>query len=480
MKRTWQYQLRGLMLPGLKRWIVFIGFGIFVIVFGVCLLLDLHPVDATFRFTRELLSDATRLLPSRVSGLIALLAGGVLVFASVVKILHNILGAYFPDDRESIPDVLYRKRHLERGPKVVVVGGGTGLSTLLRGLKGFTHNITAVVTVGDDGGSSGRLRQELGVLPPGDLRNCITALADEDKLVTELFRYRFERGDGLEGHSFGNLFLTAVSAITKGDMLEAARVASRVLNSCGQVLPSTLVSMTLHAEFTDGRTVHGESNIPDADGQIRRVTCEPDGPEATPEAIEAIKNADMLVLGPGSLYTSIIPNLLVDGIPEAIAESKARKIYVCNVMTQKGETMNYTVADHVIALLQHAGFGPNVPGRPAGKLLEAVLVNGQLPAFDANLPAVPVRYDPDRLKELGVRAVVRPLCGADFPGHHDPIRLAQSLMLWYFRQKPGRSGKSSGRIARVQSAQQSAQQPPSTTTKTEKPAPASTSAPTLP
>lgn len=479
MKRGWQYQLRGLMLPGLKRWIGFIGIGIFVIVFGVFLLLDLHPVDASLRFTRELLSDATRLLPSRVSGLVALLVGGLLVAGSVVRILRGVLSAYFPDDRESIPDVLYRKRHLERGPKVVVVGGGTGLSTLLRGLKGFTHNITAVVTVGDDGGSSGRLRQELGVLPPGDLRNCITALADEDKLVTELFRYRFEHGDGLEGHSFGNLFLTAVSAITKGDMLEAARVASRVLNSCGQVLPSTLTSMTLLAEFQDGRTIRGESNITDADGHINRITCEPDCPTATPEAVEAIKQADMLILGPGSLYTSIIPNLLVQGIPEAIAESTARKIYVCNVMTQRGETMNYTVADHVSAILQHTGFGPGHPGRPASKLLEAVMVNGQPPAFDPQLPAVPVRYDPDRLKEMGVRAVVRPLCGDDFPGHHDPVKLAQSLMLWYFRQKPGKSGgggtgiggrpqKTPGRLARVQAAQSQTQ------------VPASTSAPTLP
>jgi uncharacterized cofD-like protein len=475
MKRTWQYQLRGLMLPGLKRWIVFIGLGIFVIVFGVFLLLDLHPVDASLRFTRELLSDATRLLPSRFSGLIALAIGGLLVAASVVKITRNILGAYFPEaDRESIPDVLYRKRHLERGPRVVVVGGGTGLSTLLRGLKGFTHNITAVVTVGDDGGSSGRLRQELGVLPPGDLRNCITALADEDKLVTELFRYRFERGDGLEGHSFGNLFLTAVSAITNGDMLEAARVASRVLNSCGQVLPSTSVSMTLLAEFEDGRTVRGESMIPENEGKIRRVSCEPDCPIATPEALEAIKNAEMIVLGPGSLYTSIVPNLLVKGIAEAIADAKARKIYVCNVMTQKGETIDYTVADHVAALLQHAGFGPGQSGRPSSRLLEAVMVNGQPPVFYPQLPATPVRYDPERLKELGVRAVVRPLCGADFPGHHDPTKLAQSLMLWYFRQKPGRSAKTQGRLAGVEAAKEQ----PAVEEKTQ--VGSSTSAPTLP
>lgn len=441
MKHSWQYRMRSYMLPGLKRWIGAIVIGIAVIVYGALVLLGKHPLHWTLNALTDALQDITAHLPQRVTGIIAISLGGIAVFIAIVKIMSSVLGAYLPSDRESIPDVLYRRRHLDRGPKVVVIGGGHGLSNLLRGLKGFTNNLTAIVTVGDDGGSSGRLREQLGVLPPGDIRNCITALADEDRLVTDLFKYRFEQGHGLEGHSFGNLFLTAVCAITSGDMLEAARVASRVLNSCGQVLPSTLSSMVLIAEMEDGRTVRGESVIPDADGRIKRLYCEPELPAATPEALDAIANADMIVLGPGSLYTSIIPNLLVKGVPEAIMESPARKVYVCNVMTQKGETTNYTVGDHVEALLQHAGFfrsGSN-QNIPSYKFIEGVMINVE--ARPAGSTAAPVRYDPDRLRHLGVRPILRPLVSEGYAGHHDPHRLAEALMLWYFRQRPRRAPK---------------------------------------
>lgn len=437
MKQSWQYRLRSLMLPGLKRWIAVIVMGIAVIVFGVLLLLNKHPVFVTMDAIMDFMHDITKNLPHKVTGIIAVSIGGLIVFLAILKMTVSILGAYLPDnDRESIPDVLYRRRHLERGPKVVVIGGGHGLSNLLRGLKGFTNNITAIVTVGDDGGSSGRLRQELGVLPPGDIRNCITALADEDKLVTDLFKYRFEQGDGLEGHSFGNLFLTAVCAITNGDMLEAARMASRVLNSCGQVLPSTLSSMTLVAELDDGRQIYGESVIPEARGRIRRLHCQPEHPEATPEALQAIAEADMIVLGPGSLYTSIIPNLLVRGIPEAILKSSARKVYVCNVMTQMGETTNYTVGDHVEALLAHAGLARGSTSIPANRFIEGVMINLEKLDLDPKLPVAQVKCDPERLRQFGIRPIMRPLINGEFPGHHDASRLATSLMLWYFRQRP--------------------------------------------
>jgi uncharacterized cofD-like protein len=442
MKTSWQYRLRSMLLPGLKRWIAIIIMGISVIVFGVLVLLGKHPVHYTIQAFTHALAEITDDLPHRVSGIIAISIGFAIIMLSMWKMMISILGAYLPDERESIPDVLYRRRHLDRGPHVVVVGGGHGLSNLLRGLKGFTHNITAIVTVGDDGGSSGRLRQELGVLPPGDIRNCITALADEDKLVTELFKYRFEQGNGLEGHSFGNLFLTAVCGITNGDMLQAARTASRVLNSCGQVLPATLSSMTLIAELEDGRTIHGESQIPSADGRIKTLRCEPEAPQPTPEALEAIAEADMIVLGPGSLYTSVIPNLLVKGIAEAIINSPARKVYVCNVMTQKGETNNYTVGDHVEALLDHAGLGRGMSATPPNRFIEGVLVNVQAPVIDPKYGVTPVRYDPDKLRQIGIRPILRPLVGSEFPGHHDPNKLATSLMLWYFRQRPRRQNKS--------------------------------------
>lgn len=452
MKSSFNGKIARLMLPGLKRWIVVVLAGIAVIVYGIFLFLGFHPIHVMTIMVKEIMEQAAVLLPFKISGIIVISGGALIVIIAVAKIILSVVGAYLPNDRESIPDVLYRRRHLARGPRIVVIGGGTGLSNLLKGLKTFTNNITAIVTVGDDGGSSGRLREELGVLPPGDLRNCITALADEDKLVTELFRYRFESGEGLEGHSFGNLFLTAVCAITNGDMLEATRVASRVLNSCGQVLPATLSSMRLVAEMTDGRMISGESKIPKADGKIKRITCEPNCPKATPEAMEAIINADLIVLGPGSLYTSIIPNLLVEGIPEAIKDSTADKIYVCNVMTQKGETNSYSVADHIEAILTHT----STPLSLGYRLVEAVLVNDQIPQVEEGAVVEPVRYDPDRLRDYGVIPIRRPLISQQTKGHHDPEKLAKTVMLWHLRhgRRPQKKAVSS-RVAAADSRKES-------------------------
>lgn len=419
------------MLPGLKRYILMIALSIASIVFGVLWVLDKHPLMRIGNFFHDVVTDYKQVLPTKVNGIIAISVGGVCLFVFILKLTQEVLGAYLPEDREAIPDVLYRRRYLERGPKVVVIGGGTGLSTLLRGLKRYTNNITAIVTVGDDGGSSGRLRQELGVLPPGDIRNCITALADEDKIVTELFRYRFESGEGLEGHSFGNLFLTAVCAITHGDMIEAVRTASRVLNSCGQVLPATLDGVTLMAEFEDGTIVRGESHITEAGKRIKRLFCEPAELRPTEEAIEAIMDAELIVLGPGSLYTSIVPNLLVPGIADAVKRSQAQTIYICNVMTQPGETTDYSVGDHVHAILSHSG--TSIASMP---IMDAVLVNdyGEPPT---GLPAGarPVRYDPDKLRELGVMPIRKSLVSDATPSHHDPLKLARVIMMWFFRSK---------------------------------------------
>lgn len=435
MKDSLNYRLRGLMLPGLKRWIAFILVGIAAIVLGVFLLLGYHPITISGLFLREVMEHAADVLPHRISGIIVITGGGILVCMAIARMTLSVLRAYLPDDRESIPDVLYRKRHLDRGPKIVVVGGGTGLSNLLKGIKTYTNNITAIVTVGDDGGSSGRLRQEMGVLPPGDIRNCITALADEEKLVTELFRYRFGAGQvgsgqSLEGHNFGNLFLTAIWDITSGDMLQAVRVASRVLNSCGMVLPSTLTANHLVAEMQDGTIIKGESQITKAGGQIKRMSIEPKA-KAIPEVLEAIAYADLIILGPGSLYTSIIPNLLIEGLPEAICQAKARKLYVCNVMTQLGETINYSVADHVDALIAHA----QVPTESASSLLQAVLINEHSVAGRSDTEIGPVSFDGDRIKALGIAALKKSLVNDASIGHHDSQKLAKEIMLWFSNQR---------------------------------------------
>jgi uncharacterized cofD-like protein len=429
------YRMRRMMLPGLKRWIAFGIIFILMIVFGVLYVLDVHPIERIYSFVHELLSDAYHVLPKRMIGIIILVTGFVGIVFAVTRGTKLILAAYLPDDREALPDVLYRKRHLDRGPKVVVIGGGTGLSNLLRGLKRFTNNITAIVTVADDGGSSGRLRQELGVLPPGDIRNCITALADEDKLVTELFHYRFEHGEGLEGHNFGNLFLTAVCAVTKGDMIQAVRTASRVLNSCGQVLPSTLDNITLVAQMQDGSEVRGESHISHTEARIRRVTCDPAKPRATPEAVDAILAADLIVLGPGSLYTSIVPNLLVPGISAAVRQSLAAKLYVCNVLTQPGETTGFTVGDHVEALMLNS----STPAGEGYRLMDTVLVSDISKTDPERLNALPdgaapVRFDAEKVRSLAVGAISKSIVSDAAVSHHDSLKLARVIMLWFFRK----------------------------------------------
>ncbi|MBU6451504.1 MAG: uridine diphosphate-N-acetylglucosamine-binding protein YvcK [Cyanobacteria bacterium REEB67] len=433
------YRMRRMMLPGLKRWILVVGLALVGIIYGVLLLIGVHPLYQVGSFFRDIVFDAAHFLPRRWNGILAIVASATVFIYGLIEGTKMILGAYLPDDREALPDVLYRKRHLDKGPKVVVIGGGTGLSNLLRGLKRFTNNITAIVTVADDGGSSGRLRQELGVLPPGDIRNCITALADEDKLVTELFHYRFEHGQGLEGHNFGNLFITALVAITKGDMIQAVRTASRVLNSCGQVLPSTLDNITLVAEMQDGTEVRGESHISHSDVRIRRVLTDPPNPKATVEAVEAILDAELIILGPGSLYTSIVPNLLVPGIAAAVRQSGAAKLYVCNILTQPGETTNYTVGDHVEALMLNSG----TPAGQGNLLMNTVLVSdlSKTPAERwSGLAdgATPVRFDAEKVKSLAVGAISKSIVSDAAVSHHDPVQLARTIMMWFFRVRAKR------------------------------------------
>ncbi|MEM8717666.1 MAG: gluconeogenesis factor YvcK family protein, partial [Cyanobacteria bacterium P01_G01_bin.4] len=344
--------------PGLsvKRWLSLASFGLVIILLGLAIWVDLSPVFRLQQAIQALLRAVTRLVPSQISGPLVLLLGVGLVVMGLRRTVGSITEVLIPEgDEEELVDKLLTNKRLSRGPKIVVVGGGTGLSTLLRGLKTYSGNITAVVTVADDGGSSGRLRREVGVLPPGDIRNCLTALASEEKLLTELFQYRFDVGEGLSGHSFGNLFITALAQVTGKDLLRAISATSQVLAIRGQVLPSTLEDVALWAEMSDGRWVEGESKIAKAQGQIVRVGCNPPQPPATREAVDAIADADFIILGPGSLYTSVIPNLLVPEIVEAIALNQSPHIYVCNIMTEPGETTGYTVGDHVTAIDKVAG-----------------------------------------------------------------------------------------------------------------------------
>lgn len=311
---------------------------------------------------------------------------------------------------------------LARGPRVVAVGGGHGLATLLRGLKASTSNLTAVVTMADDGGSSGLLRRGLGLPPPGDLRNCLVAMADDESMMSRLFRYRFPDAGGLQGHSFGNLFMAALAEVT-GDFELAVRESTQVLRVRGRVLPSTLDDVVLHAQLEGGGRVSGESTITSAEGLPRSVWLTPAAPRALPEAAAAIRAADLVVLGPGSLYTSIIPNLLVPEIRDAIAGSRGSVVYVCNVMTQAGETDGYSAADHLEALHRHGVAG----------LVDVVVVNeapvsAGLRAAYRRLGAAPVLVDTARLDRLGVRVVRRELVVESDVVRHEPGRLADTLL----------------------------------------------------
>ena len=314
-----------------------------------------------------------------------------------------------------------------KGPKIVAIGGGTGLSTMLRGLKRHTNNLTAIVTVADDGGGSGVLRQELGMLPPGDVRNCLEALANVEPLMGELLHYRFTEGS-LKGQSFGNLFLAALNGISGGNFNEAVSRMSQVLAITGRVIPVTNANVQLEAELENGARVLGESKIfyckKREDCRIRRVRLLPERPPAVKSALEAIRQADMILLGPGSLYTSIIPNLLVEGVAETIAESSALKIYIGNVMTQEGETEGYTNSDHIQAIFEHS-----LPDLFHLCLVNSATIPADVTDRYAQEGAEPLRFDRNACTDLGVELVSRPVSTVQ-GGYvrHDPELLAAALL----------------------------------------------------
>ncbi len=415
----------GWLIPGLqvKRWFAMIFAGTVLMTLGILILFDIKPVFYTMQFISNL---ATKISTQWLAfGIVCI--GAAIFFKGWQKTNLSILDIDSERDKDVLLEHLYRRRKLNRGPRIVAVGGGTGLSMLLSGIKNITNNITAVVSVGDDGGSSGRLREELEILPPGDIRHCMTALADDEDLINDLFKYRFKNGEGLEGHSFGNLFLTAMCDIT-GDMASAVKASANVLSIRGRVLPSTLDDMKLVAKMKDGREIHGESAIPEAHGQIQRLYTEPLNCKALPEVIDAIRNAELIILGPGSLYTSVIPNLLIKEISSEIAKSKAKKIYVCNIMTQPGETDGYAVSDHLKALIEHSGYK---------NLVDAVLVNNNLPDKLADkyeqAGSYPVKVDVSEIRKLGIKICAKNLIQSNKDGfiRHSAKKVARSVYYWF-------------------------------------------------
>lgn len=390
---------------GIKRWIGLSAFGVMLVIAG-----SLGLRSEEYLIIQAL--DAAVL----ISGIIILILG-------IKHMMHSFIMAIVPSSKGTeLVDILYQRKHLSRGPKIVAVGGGTGLSVLLSGLKEYTSNITAIVTVADDGGSSGRLRQQFDILPPGDIRNCLVALADAPTLMRDLFQFRFDKNSELSGHSFGNLFITVMTRLT-GDFEKAIKETSKVLALRGQVIPSTLNNVILAAEYEDGSTTEGEDKIPKVHRPINRVCLKPSGSMATPEAIKAIQEAQIIVLGPGSLYTSIIPNLLIKEITDSIVASEAIKIYVCNAMTQPGETDGYNASDHIKALIRHS--------HP--RIFDYCIVNvGEI------LTAIGKRYeqessysvvnDTKKIESMGYRVIGEDIIVAQDVVRHDPLKLAKVIL----------------------------------------------------
>jgi 2-phospho-L-lactate transferase/gluconeogenesis factor (CofD/UPF0052 family) len=446
----------------LKRWILVYFLALSFLALGLGLVMT--HMYRTAPFPSPVFYLTLQFIPRLLRGMLFLCLGGGLMAWATLRIISSFFGLLVPHYRGRLGDALYTQRVLSRGPKIVAIGGGTGLSSLLRGLKEFTSNITAVVTVCDDGGSSGRLRRDLRVLPPGDFRQCIAALADSDPLVTKLFEHRFQTdGSDLKGHAFGNLFIAAMAQIT-GSFERALEESSRVLAVRGRIVPSTLEDVTLCAELADSSTVEGESLIPeragggfhdshdshDAHGEqtvclnpdaappanpIARVFLQPERPAVYPEVVRSLLDADLIVIGPGSLYTSILPNLLVDDLARALCWSRAKKVYVCNVATQPGETDHYDVAAHVRVIYEHlrqrlgVSIGRRDTLEPATVPFTHVLVNGNLrPHIPGEWGVTRPVVDNAALEDLGVDVIEADVVDESRPTRHDPLKLAGALI----------------------------------------------------
>jgi uncharacterized cofD-like protein len=397
---------------GVKRWIILLSGGVILsaVSLAIALIKSVPTTDAIQYSAQTGWLEIGLLLVVGLSG----------VGIGFYGLANSILTPYRRHQHGRVIDVVYAHSMRQRGLRVAAIGGGTGLPSVLRGLKPYTSNLTAVVTVADDGGSSGRLRRDLGVLPPGDLRNNIAALADDESLMTQLFQHRFNNGD-LGGHAFGNLFITALSSVT-GSLESALIETERVLNIQGRVFPATMQDVSLVAQIRVGNSVQavrGESKISAAHGKIEQVSLIPDDAEAYSGSVEALLNADLVVIGPGSLYTSILPNLLVKGIGDALRATSAYKVYVCNIAMQPGETENYTVADHVLALENYIGRG----------VFQRILANSHYPTENAGPNTRYVQPAPEH-HEISQRYEIRyiDLVDVERPWRHDPQKLAAAIL----------------------------------------------------
>ena len=448
---------------GIKRWLLVVFAGLLLLAVAFAHFLRQITRDLAPAGPAEWLLDVLTLqfLPFALRGFVAASVGIVLVAIGAYKALHVLTDPLrSPDPDQPLVELIYQKRFLARGPRIVAIGGGTGLSTLLRGLKEHTSNLTAIVTVADDGGSSGVLREQLGIPAVGDIRNCIVALADAEPLMSEVLQYRFpdSRTDGdagvdaggLAGHALGNLLIAAMTAVEGGDFEDGIRLMNRILAVRGQVVPVSSTPLTLHASLLDGSVVDGQSKIMRSVG-IERVWISPGDVEASVDALTAIAEADLIVIGPGSLYTSLLPSLLVPALRDAILQATAPRLYVCNVATQAGETTGFDLAAHVDALATHT----------SPELIDIVLANNRLlPRTDSSATAVSgnaSRTDPPlpRPTAVGLRwpPVVAPaprliLDDVVDPAnahHHDPVHLAAAVMkalereAGIRRRSPGRS-----------------------------------------
>ena len=425
IKGIWRWLQPGL---GVKRWIFIILLGTMIIALGAAVFIVDFYNNAPDTWWINFLSLASlRSLPRLARVLVFEFIGIGIIIWGIAGLNKSLIGPFLRPGH-SIVDGLEKHQTKKHGPRIVVIGGGHGLSTILRGLKKVSHNIYAVVTVADDGGSSGRLRENLGILPPGDVRNCLAALSDDEDLLAQLFQYRFTDSDSsLEGHSFGNLFISSMAEVT-GSFEQAIAESGKVLAVSGRVLPASLDNVNLLADIMDRKTgeikrVIGESKITEAEGNIQRVMLEPSNPLAYPDVIQSVLSADLIVVGPGSLYTSILPNLLVKEITAAIRASQALKIFVCNVATQKGETDGFSCGDHLSVIEEHVG----------ANLFDIIVANDVQPRrFNSRVEGVLIE------EELQKKYAVykNDLIDEEHPWRHDPEKVTQVIMD-LFRERTG-------------------------------------------